>query len=242
MQAHLAGTRAVGGGPMTGRLDTVEVSTGDAPEFSVIWLHGLGADGHDFEPIVPALRLPVPMRFIFPHAPVRPVTINQGAVMRAWYDILSLDRFSVEDDVGIRDSEARVASLIEAELERGIPAQQIILAGFSQGGAIALHTGVRFAQALGGVMVLSGYLPLRANLAAERSQANANTSIFMAHGSYDPVLPEALAVESKRVLESQGYDVEWHSYAMEHVVCPDEITDVSRWLSACVHAATTPGS
>ncbi len=219
---------------MSSQLETVEVVTGQAPDFSVIWLHGLGADGHDFEPIVPALTLSVPMRFIFPHAPERAVTINQGMTMRAWYDILSLDRFSVEDEAGIRASEALVTELIEAELARGIRARRIILAGFSQGGAIALHTGLRYPQTLAGIMALSAYLPLRGSIESERTAANAETSIFMAHGSDDPVIPEGLAADSSSVLESHGYAVEWHSYPMAHQVCAEEVNDISRWIGSCV--------
>ena len=226
---------------MSSLLDAVEISTGEAPQFSVIWLHGLGADGHDFEPIVPALTLPVPMRFVFPHAPVRPVTINQGMAMRAWYDILSLERLSVEDEAGIRESEAHVVALIEAELERGIAARHVFLAGFSQGGVIALHTGLRYAETLAGIMVLSGYLPLRGTVEAERSAANAATSIFMAHGSEDTTLPEALGRDSLHVLEPLGYAVEWHSYPMGHMVCAEEVADVSTWLSACVTAGAEAG-
>jgi phospholipase/carboxylesterase len=222
---------------MNSALETVEVVTGENPQFAVIWLHGLGADGHDFEPIVPALALTRAVRFVFPHAPVRRVTVNQGMAMRAWYDILALDRLTVEDEAGIRASQAAVTALIEAELARGIAASRLILAGFSQGGAIALHTGLRFPLALGGIMVLSAYLPLRASVAAERSDANAATPIFMAHGSYDPVLPEALAVESLQVLEQQHFSVEWHSYAMAHTVCVEEVQDISRWLSARFSAA-----
>ncbi len=223
---------------MTGRLDRVEVETGEAPEFSVIWLHGLGADGHDFEPIVPALTLPVPMRFVFPHAPERAVTINQGMMMRAWYDILSLDRFSVEDENGIRASEALVNDLIEVELARGVAAQNVFLAGFSQGGAIALHTGLRYPQALAGIMALSAYLPLRSTVEAERSAANAETSIFMAHGSDDATIPEALAIQSGQALRSYGYDLDWHSYPMAHQVCAEEVSDISSWIGRCVSAAT----
>ena len=218
-------------------LAAIEVVTGAVPQHAVIWLHGLGADGHDFEPIVPALSLTAPVRFVFPHAPVRPVTVNFGTPMRAWYDILALDRMTVEDEAGIRASQAAVAALIEDELARGIDSKRIILAGFSQGGAIALHTGLRFPRALGGIMVLSAYLPLRETLAAERADANTVTPILMAHGSYDPVLPEALAVESLRSLEQQGYAVEWHSYPMAHMVCGEEIQDISRWLNACFAAA-----
>ena len=222
---------------MTGGLETVAVATGKDPRFTVIWLHGLGADGHDFEPIVPALGLTTAVRFVFPHAPVRRVTINQGMAMRAWYDILALDRLTVEDEAGIHASQAAVAALIEDELARGIDAKRIVLAGFSQGGAIALHTGLRMPYGLGGIMVLSAYLPLRRTLAAERTDANAATPILMAHGSYDPVLPEALAVESLRSLEQLGYAVEWHSYPMAHMVCGEEIKDISRWLNACFAAA-----
>lgn len=221
---------------MTEALQTVEIVTGEAPQISIIWLHGLGADGHDFVPIVPALRLPAHARFVFPHAPVRPVTINQGMAMRAWYDILAFDRLSVEDDAGVRASQAAIDALIAKELARGFAAERIVLAGFSQGGAMALHTGLRFAQSLGGILVLSAYLPLRMSLAAERSAANAETPIFMAHGSYDPVLPEALAVESRKLLEQLGYSVEWRSYPMAHMVSAEEIDDVSRWLGARIGA------
>ena len=223
---------------MTGQLERVEVVTGKAPEFSVIWLHGLGADGHDFEPIVPALTLPVAMRFIFPHAPMRAVTINQGMTMRAWYDILSLDRFSVEDEAGIRASEALLTELIETELARGIVARHIILAGFSQGGAIALHTGLRYPQTLCGIMVLSAYLPLQGSVGAERTDANVDTPIFMAHGSEDATIPEALAIQSGHALRSHGYALDWHSYPMAHQVCAEEVSDISRWIGRCVSAAS----
>lgn len=217
---------------MTDLLETVELATGEDPELCIIWLHGLGADGHDFVPIVPALELPAAARFVFPHAPRRPVTVNQGMTMRAWYDVLAFDRQSVEDTRGIRASRAAVEALIEAERARGFAADRIVLAGFSQGAAIALHTGLRHEQTLAGIMALSGYLPLGAALAAERTAASAATPIFMAHGSYDPVLPEALAVESLRILEQQGYTVEWHSYPMAHMVSAEEIGDISRWLAA----------
>jgi len=222
---------------VTAALETVEVLTGQNPRFTVIWLHGLGADGHDFEPIVPALGLATAVRFVFPHAPLRRVTINQGMEMRAWYDILALDRLTVEDEAGIRTSEAAVTALIEREIARGTDSERVVLAGFSQGGAIALHTGLRLSRSLGGIMVLSAYLPLRATLPAERADANAVTPIFMAHGSYDPVLPEALAVESLRVLEQQSYAVEWHSYPMAHMVCAEEVRDISRWLTERFAAA-----
>jgi len=217
---------------MSAVLETVEVATGAVPTASVLWLHGLGADGHDFEPIVPALDLDTHVRFVFPHAPVRQVTLNRGMAMRAWYDILALNRMTGEDAAGIRASEAAVMALIERECARGIAADRIILAGFSQGGAIALHTGVRCPKSLGGIMVLSAYLPLRDRLQAERSAANLTTPVFMAHGSDDEVLPEALGRESMGVLRSHGYRVEWHSYPMAHMVCAQEVQDISRWLKA----------
>jgi phospholipase/carboxylesterase len=222
---------------MAAALETVEVVTGPDPAGSIIWLHGLGADGHDFEPIVPALDLAATARFVFPHAPFRRVTINQGMAMRAWYDVLALDRVAAEDEAGIRASQTAVMALIEAERARGIAAQQIVLAGFSQGGAIALHTGLRYPETLGGIVALSAYLPLRDRFCAERAEANATTSIFMAHGSFDPVLPEALGVESLRMLERLDYAVEWHSYPMAHMVCGEEVRDLSRWLDARLAAA-----
>jgi len=215
---------------MTTLLEKVEVVTGHEPQHAVVWLHGLGADGHDFEPIVPALALPLPVRFVFPHAPVRPVTVNFGTPMRAWYDIVALDRLSHEDAVGLRASQAAVTALIDAEIARGIPAERIVLAGFSQGGAIALQTGLRLAQRLAGIMVLSAYLPLRATVAAERATANAATPIFMAHGTQDATLPHALAVESLETLRSLDYDVEWHSYPMGHMVSAEEVRDIAAWL------------
>jgi phospholipase/carboxylesterase len=217
---------------MSAVLETVEVETGAAPTGSVLWLHGLGADGHDFEPIVPALQIDAAVRFVFPHAPIRQVTINQGIAMRAWYDILALDRTVVEDTAGIRASQTSVMALIDRECARGIAAERIVLAGFSQGGAIALHTGVRCPQTLGGIMALSAYLPLRNQLLAERSAANATTPVFMAHGRDDTVLPESLGRESMQILESHDYRVEWHSYAMGHMVCAQEVQDISSWLNA----------
>jgi phospholipase/carboxylesterase len=213
-------------------LDAVEIATGPVPELAVIWLHGLGADGHDFEPLVPELRLSFAARFVFPHAPVRPVTINGGMAMRAWYDILGFDRRAREDEAGIRASAAAVTELIDREVDRGIPAQRIVLAGFSQGGAIALHTALREPRALGGLMALSTYLPLPGTLAAERSAANARLPIFLAHGTSDSVLPHSLGETSRRTLEAQGYAVDWHSYAMAHSVCVEEIGAISAWLAA----------
>jgi phospholipase/carboxylesterase len=213
-------------------LECIEMTTGEAPELAVIWLHGLGADGHDFEPIVPELDLSFPARFVFPHAPVRSVTINGGMAMRAWYDILGLDRDAHEDAAGIRSSAAAVAELVDREIQRGLSADRIVLAGFSQGGAIALHAALRAPRALAGVLALSTYLPLAGTLAAERSAENAGIPIFMAHGTADAVLPLALGDSSRRKLEALGYAVEWRTYAMPHSVCIDEIRAVGAWLTA----------
>jgi phospholipase/carboxylesterase len=216
--------------------ETVEVASGAAPVGSVIWLHGLGADGHDFEPIVPELGFTgqLSLRFVFPHAPLRPVTINGGATMRAWYDILTLDRGGPEDETGIRESGRLLELLIEREYERGIPHEKIVLAGFSQGGAIAVHTALRYPHRLAGLMALSTYLPLAASFATEVADSSAAQSlqlpIFMAHGSFDPMLPMALGQHSHETLETAGYAVEWHDYPMAHAVCPEEIADIRNWL------------
>jgi phospholipase/carboxylesterase len=213
-------------------LDAIEITTGDEPTLSVLWLHGLGADGHDFEPIVPELGLRIPVRFVFPHAPVRPVTINGGTAMRAWYDILGFDRGAREDGAGIRASAAAVTALIDRELERGMPSERVVLAGFSQGGAIALHTALREPRPLAGVLALSTYLPLAASVAAERSSANLGLPIFMAHGTADNVLPLSLAESSRGALQALGYPVEWRAYPMAHSVCMDEVRAIATWLSA----------
>ena len=213
-------------------LDAIEITTGDAPRLAVVWLHGLGADGHDFEPIVPELRVNVPVRFVFPHAPVRPVTINGGMQMRAWYDILGFDRRAREDAAGIHASAAAVTELVDREIERGLSSDSIVLAGFSQGGAIALHTALRSPKPLAGVLALSTYLPLAATLASERSAANAAIPIFMAHGTDDPVLPFGLAETSRRALEALGYVVDWHAYRMAHSDCMEEERAIGAWLSA----------
>jgi phospholipase/carboxylesterase len=212
-------------------VETIEIETGAKPQAAVIWLHGLGADGHDFEPIVPELRLPasLPIRFVFPHAPVRPVTLNNGYRMRAWYDIFQLGG-GPEDEAGIRGSEGVLKELISGEVGRGIKPSKIILAGFSQGGAIALQTATRYPEKVAGVLALSTYLPLAAKLGAERSQANLATPIFMAHGSYDDVIPLQRAEQSRKLLEGAGYAVEWHTYPMPHSVCPPEIADISAYL------------
>lgn len=205
-----------------------------APTASVIWLHGLGADGHDFVPIVQELRLPpsLAVRFIFPHARPRPVTINNGFVMRAWYDIKSLGRMGPEDAEGIRESADIVGRYIEQEGAAGIAASRVVVAGFSQGGAIALHASLRYRQRLAGMMALSTYLPLRDTLAAEASPANRDLPILMCHGVHDAVLPFALGTSSRDLLKELGYQVDWHSYPMEHQVCMEQIADLSAWLQA----------
>lgn len=216
--------------------ETVEVETGADPVGCVIWLHGLGADGHDFEPIVPELRLPenLPLRFVFPHAPTRPVTINGGMSMRAWYDIFTLDKEGSADDVGIRASSELLDALISREQERGMDSASIVLAGFSQGGAVVLHNALRTQLKLAGLMALSTYLPLRKKIDAEvvnNSQAgDTSLPVFMAHGSFDPMIPMEGGRDSANVLETLGYTVEWHEYPMAHAVCPQEIADISRWL------------
>jgi phospholipase/carboxylesterase len=216
---------------LSSRLESVEVNTGDSPTASVIWLHGLGADGHDFEPIVPELSLPSAVRFVFPHAPIRAVTVNQGAAMRAWYDILSMQRTDLEDDDGIYASAASVGDLIAEEVERGVPAKRVVLAGFSQGGAIALHAALRYPEPLAGVLALSTYLPLREKLEAERSDANRAVPIMMAHGQQDTVVSERLGQGSCQYLQDRDYQVEWFTYPMAHSVCAQEIADISRWLT-----------
>jgi phospholipase/carboxylesterase len=213
-------------------LDTLDKQTGPDPRASVIVLHGLGADGNDFVPIAQELDLSAAgdVRFVFPHAPVIPVTINGGYEMRAWYDILGADLVQREDEKGLRSSLAQVEALIEREKARGIPAGRIVLAGFSQGCAMALLTGLRHGEKLGGIVGLSGYLPLAATTAAERHSANTATPIFLAHGRMDPVVPLDRALASRDALKSLGYQVEWHEYPMAHSVCMEEISDLNRWL------------
>jgi phospholipase/carboxylesterase len=213
-------------------LDTTEVETATKPNAAVIWLHGLGADGHDFEPIVPELvrRGERAWRFVFPHAPVRPVTINGGMSMRAWYDLKGVDRRAAEDVTGFRDTDAQIGQLIARESGRGIPTNRIVLAGFSQGGAVSLYTAPRFPEKLAGVMALSCYLPMESSFAAQRAPANDATPIFMAHGQGDNVLPMDLGVKSRDFLKTQGYAVEWHDYPMAHAVCAAEVADIREFL------------
>lgn len=199
---------------------------------SVIWLHGLGADGHDFEPIVAELDEAVTrnVRYVFPHAPRIPVTINGGMVMRAWYDIADTNLANRADESGVRASARILEGLIDEELAKGLASTRILLAGFSQGGAIALHTGVRYAKPLAGIMALSAYLPLQESVPEEIQQANRNIPIFLAHGSQDPVIPLALSEHSRQLLASLGYQVQCHTYPMPHSVCPEEIRDIGVWL------------
>jgi phospholipase/carboxylesterase len=225
---------------MTQLLQTVERETAPEPAASVIWLHGLGADGYDFDPIVPALRLAggPEIRYVFPHAPIRPVTINGGVEMRAWYDIIAIQRGAREDEAGIRESGEAIAALIHREAERGIPPHRVVLAGFSQGGAIALHAGLRYPEKLAGIIALSTYLPLRA-AAAEFHAANRETPLFMAHGSLDPVVPARLGEDSAHFLEQAGYNVEFNSYVMPHSVCPQEVEDIRRWMGRYLRGPLT---
>ncbi len=218
---------------MTTLLPHLQIETATNPTAAVIWLHGLGADGHDFAGLVPELDLSgcPAIRFIFPDAPAIPVTINGGYVMPAWYDIRGADLVTGQDDAGIRLSERAICALIEREIARGIPARRIVLAGFSQGCAIALHTGLRYPQSLAGIMALSGYLPLADSLAAERSSANAHTPIFMAHGTQDPVVVPARGEATRDLLTRLAYAVAWHSYPMAHSVHPREVADMSVFLT-----------
>jgi phospholipase/carboxylesterase len=213
-------------------LERIEMDSGDAPQASVIVLHGLGADGHDFVPIAQELDLRAVggARFVFPHAPMRPVTMNGGYVMRAWYDIAGTPQARREDEAGLRASQSLVEALIAQERERGVPASRIVLMGFSQGCAMTLLTGLRHDERLAGLVGLSGYLPLAAQTAAERSPANADVPIFLAHGREDPMITIDRALASRDALVALGYPVEWHDYAMPHSVCMDEIADLNHWL------------
>jgi phospholipase/carboxylesterase len=214
-------------------MEAVEIQTGPKPGVAVIWLHGLGADGHDFEPIVPELRLPKPVRFVFPHAPIRAVTINQGMRMRAWYDIFQFGG-GPEDEAGVRASQQVIEKFIDEEKRRGFPPEKIVLAGFSQGGAVVLQTALRYPERLAGVMALSTYVPIASSLAAERSEANQGVRIFMAHGQFDDLIPLERAKRSREMLEKLGYAVTWKDYPMPHAVCAEEIGDIARFLAGVI--------
>lgn len=213
--------------------DAVVIEPPEPADGAVIWLHGLGADGHDFEPIVPHLGLPNTshLRFVFPHAPQIPVTINGGYVMRAWYDVRDMDITRRADADGVRASQEVLNNYIATELGKGVPAHRIVVAGFSQGGAIALHGGLRYPESLAGIMALSCYIPLPDATAGEASPANASVPVFMAHGRDDPVIPVTAGEQSRDFLATLGYAVDWRGYSMPHAVCPDEIIDIATWLS-----------
>jgi phospholipase/carboxylesterase len=213
-------------------LEALEVETAPSPRAAVLWMHGLGADGHDFVDLVPALDLEAtPVRFVFPHAPLRPVTINRGMVMRAWYDVRDDVGTRREDASGVRESQARIEALIARERARGIAADRVVLAGFSQGGAMALHTGLRHPERLGGILALSCYLPLADHLPGEASAANRATPIFMAHGAHDPLIPLDRARQARDTLARLGYRVEWREYPMPHSVCDAEVLHIAEWLT-----------
>jgi phospholipase/carboxylesterase len=215
---------------MSEPLETIEIETGKHPTASIIWMHGLGADGNDFSPIVPEIDLAgAAVRYVFPHAPMQPVTINGGMVMRAWYDI-SDAAIRREDEKGVRESQARIEALMTREKTRGIAAGRIVLAGFSQGGAIALQTALRHPERVAGVMALSTYVPIADKLVQEAHPINHDVPIFMAHGTQDPVIQLARAGQSRDLLQRLGYAVEWHEYRMPHSVCPQEIRDIEIWL------------
>ena len=213
-------------------LPGVEIETAPNPRHTVIWLHGLGADGHDFEPIVPELvdRGWPGLRFVFPHAPMRPISINGGMRMRAWYDISGMEIAQRQDEKGLRESMGLLDELIEHEVARGIASENILLAGFSQGGAIVLAGGIRYPRPLAGIIALSTYLPIAEKTDAEKSAANRATPIFLAHGMLDPTIPHALGEMSRAYLEQRGYSVDWHPYPMAHQVCAEEIADLRRWI------------
>ena len=222
---------------MPSQLESIDLETNPNPTAAVIWMHGLGADGNDFVPIVNEIDLSgAPgIRFIFPHAPTRPVTINNGHVMRAWYDIAFGDlegKTRKADEKGVRESQAQIGQLIARENSRGIAVSKIVLAGFSQGGAIALHTGLRYPETLAGVMALSTYLPLAESFVQEATPANAKTPVFMAHGTHDPVVPYAMGNSSREQLQQAGYALVWHEYPMQHSVCLEEVADIGRWLTS----------
>lgn len=214
-------------------LDYIQRDLGDDQQFAVIWLHGLGADGHDFEPVVPELNLPsnTGARFIFPHAPERPVTINGGMVMRAWYDILNMEIAREIDQTGIDTSVQQIEELINGEIDGGRRSDRILLAGFSQGGAIALQAGLFFDKPLLGILALSTYLPIPERFNGDGSQANMTVPIFMGHGTHDPVVPMQLGRQSYEFLHGRGHPIEWHTYPMQHSVNMDEIRDIGAWMT-----------
>jgi phospholipase/carboxylesterase len=218
-------------------LDSIEINPKSEPYASIIWLHGLGADGHDFEPIVPELRLPgtLPIRFIFPHAPRRPVTVNAGMVMRAWYDVLGMPGSGGIEQADFFESVDHLHALIQKEIESGIPCERILLAGFSQGGAISLHTGLTYGKHLAGILALSTYLPTVDNIEEEISLVNKDVPIMMAHGTLDPMIPMAHALRTKQALRRLGYEISWHEYPIMHGVCTEEIQDISAWLLKIFH-------
>ena len=216
---------------MTSLLPHIVLDRGHAPKHSIIWLHGLGADGEDFVPVAEQMHLPVAMRYIFPHAAKHPVTINGGFVMPSWYDIADIDIAAKQDAAGIHASQAEIEKLIALEKSRGVATENIFLTGFSQGGAIALHTGLRHPARLGGILALSTYLPLADTLSQEASLSAKKTPLFFAHGKHDPVVPYALGKHSADNLQQHGYQVEWHEYAMPHSVNSDEIGDIENWLT-----------
>jgi phospholipase/carboxylesterase len=213
-------------------LDAIEIESGPGPGAAVIWMHGLGADGHDFAPVVPELGLPgaLPVRFVFPHAPRRPVTINGGFVMRAWYDVRAEGGGRREIGADVRASQRQIEALMDRERARGVPTRRIVLAGFSQGGAMALHTGLRHPDRIAGILGLSTFLPLADTLAAEGSAANRGVPILMTHGTEDATIPIERGLESRDLLRSLGYAVAWREYPMPHAVCDEELRDVARWL------------
>lgn len=212
--------------------DGVEINPETGPAATIIWLHGLGADGNDFVPLVPELNIPesLPLRFLFPHAPIRSVTINAGMVMRAWYDILALDGPDNIERNHLLESADALETIIQDEMERGMPSEKILLAGFSQGGAVVLHTGLRYGKKLAGILALSCYLPTADTLAREMSAVNRDIPLMMAHGTMDPLIPVAKSIRTKQELTRLGYQVQWHEYNMQHAVCPEEIQDIRSWL------------
>lgn len=223
---------------MADLLDAIEIETAPNPDAAVVWMHGLGADGHDFEPLVPEFRLPATtrIRFVFPHAPLRPVTINQGHVMRAWYDIRALAGVRREDEAGVRQSARQIEALLARERQRGIAPGRLVVAGFSQGGAMALHVGLRHPDRLAGILALSCYLPIANTLDTELSPANRDVPIFWAHGLHDPMIPQAMAEQGRAQLGELGYQIDWHQYPIPHSVSAEEIADVARWLARVLAA------